>query len=190
MYLLNRISLSVILITMLPACDHSVLNPDTAVIDLNAVANATGQAEEIRQRIEKADNELNTQLTQIAGQLDAQLADEKAKLGDSPTDEQQQKINQMTVQANQQLQQVQQAARQQSQQNRLALINEFRQKVKTVAEGIARNRNARVVLEITDNVVWFDSVVDITDEVIAEFRSASASTVQRDPQQEQGTADQ
>lgn len=190
MCLLKRICLPVILVTMLFGCDQSLLNPDTVVLDLDAVANATGHAEEIRQRIEKADNELNTQLTQIAGQLEQQLADEKAKLGDSPTDEQQQKLNQMTVQANEQLQQVQQIARQQSQQNRLALVNEFRQKVKTVAEEIARNRNARVVLGITENVVWFDSVVDITDEVIAEFRSTSASTVQRDPPQGQGTADQ
>ena len=189
MRLINRISLPVILITMLFACDQSILNPDAVVIDLNAVLNATGHAEEIKQQIEKADNELNTQLKQIAGKLDEQLADEKAKLGDSPTDEQQQKLNQMTVQANEQLQQVQQVARQQSQQNRLALVNEFRQKVKTVAEGIARNRNAHVVLEITENVVWFDSVVDITDEVIAEFRSASTSTVQRDPQQEQGSSE-
>ena len=60
----------------------------------------------------------------------------------------------------------------------LQLLKELRQNVKPVAEGIARSQGISVVLETTDNLIWFDASVDITDEVIAEFRSGSSAALE------------
>lgn len=168
-------------------CDNLQQQPHTAVVDLNAVINATGQDEVLRQQIEQADTQLNSQLTKLAEDLNKQLADENARLGDTPTEEQQQQFNQLTIQANQQLQQAQQIAQQQSQRNRLLLGQQLRQKIKPIAERVAKDRGASVVIETTETLMWFDPQVDITDEVIAAFRATA--TQAGEPQAPEPAAD-
>ena len=159
----------------LSGCDNFQTTPDSVVLDLDAIANATGQAETIKQQIENANQELNTQLATISTKLNDQLLVEKDKMGKKPSKTDKQNLEKLTIQANQKMQQAKAIASQKSQQYRAALILQLRDNVKPIAERIASNRGAKIVLTSNNSMIWFDPEIDITDEVIAEIR-AKAST--------------
>lgn len=157
----------------LSGCDNFQSSPDSVILDLDAIAKATGQAETIKQQIEIANKELNTQLTTISNQLNEQLLEEKNKMGKKPSKTDKQNLEKLTIQANQKMQQAKAIATQKSQQYRAALILQLRDNVKPIAEKIASKRGAKIVLTSNNTMVWFDPEIDITDEVIAEIRANS-----------------
>jgi len=171
----NPVRLLVICLSLftLSACDKLGLS-DVAVIDLDAVAAATGQDEIIQQRIQAATQELDAQLQQIAAQLEAQLAEEKEKRG-TMTEQEQQEMAQMTMQARQQFAQVQQEARQKAAQYRAGLIQEFTTQVKPIVAELAEKRGATTVFTESPTLFWHSASVDLTDEVIAEVRARGVS---------------
>ena len=142
----------------------------TVVIDLEAVAKATGQDTAIEQQMTAAREELNSQLTAVIAELEKQLAEEQAKLGDSPDQAAQQRFQQIAAQAQQQLAQQRAQAQQQAQQYQAALVAGFRDTVKPVTAEIATARGADVVLIFDPMMVWFNPSIEITGEVIAALR--------------------
>ena len=177
---------------LLSGCDNFQSSADTVILDLDAIANATGQAAVIKQQIEQANNELNSQLNVISKNLNDQLEDEKKKMGKKPTADDQQKLQQLTILANQKMQQSKQLASQKSQQYQATLIQKLRQEVSPIAEEIARERGASVVLTANNAMLWFNPEVDITDEVIAQIRSQPAETneIDDDPDDVSGSESQ
>lgn len=159
-------------VLFLSACDQLAGPPSLAVMDLEAIANATGRNEQIQQKMEAARAELNTQLTSLAAGLEQQLTDERAKIGDSPSPEQQKEYQQLAQQAQQQYGQGQARAQQGVQEFRTELVAEFRDSVKAVAATIAAERGALVALAVGPAMLWFDNSIDITDEVIAALQAA------------------
>ena len=142
----------------------------TVVIDLEAVAKATGQDTVIEQQMTAAREELNSQLTAVIAELEKQLAEEQAKLGDSPDQAEQQRFQQIAAQAQQQLAQQRGQAQQQAQQYQAALVAGFRDTVKPITAEIATARGADVVLIFDPMMVWFNPSIEITGEVIAALR--------------------
>jgi len=145
--------------------------PDTLIVDLGAIAKATGQEQAMQTQAQTAREELNTQLAETARNLEQQIVQERANAGDAPTQEQELQLQQMTQQAQQQYGQLQAEAQQKAQQYEINLVLEFREKIKPFAEKIARARSASVVLLADQVVFWIDPVVDITGEVIAALRA-------------------
>ncbi len=158
----------------LTGCDK-FQSTGTAILDLDAIANATGQAAIIKQQIEQANQELNAQLNTISNKLNEQLAAEKKKMGKKLSTEEQQKLQQLTQLANQKMQQAKMLASQKSQQYRAALIQQLRLNIKPVAEKIARSRGVDIVVTANNTTIWFNPEVDITDEVIAAVRAQPAA---------------
>lgn len=147
--------------------DHAAL----AIIDLDAVARALGRDDVIAQQINQANQQLAGELGQVATNLQQQVQarrEEFEVIGDEAEEE----LQQLTAVANQRLQQTQQLAQQRSAQFRQAVINSFRNEVTPYAQQIASERGAVAVLTVATPMLWFDSDVDITDEVIAEMRRA------------------
>ena len=176
-----KFSLLVACAVMLTACDQLPARGSSggvAVVDLNAVAKAIGRDEAINARMESARVDLNQQLTQIAGDLEQQLKDEQEKVGAAPKPDEQQQLQEMAVRAQRQLAEKQQLAQQKATQFQLELVNEFRQQLAPVAEKVAKIRGADVVVVLDDSVLWFDSGVDITDEVIADLRANPLPPIQ------------
>jgi hypothetical protein len=66
-------------------------------------------------------------------------------------------------------------AKARQQEIRNELIRQFRNEIRPVAERIAKQRGATMVLLPTDQLLWFDRVTDITDELIAELRAVALS---------------
>jgi len=159
----------------LSGCDQSSSN--TVILDLDAIAKATGHAERIKQQIEQANSELNSQLTTISNKLNEQLASEKEKMGKKPSKDEKRNLEQLTLLANQKMQQAKVLASQKSQQYKAALIQQLRQSVKPIAEGIAKKRGADIVIAANNSTIWFDPTVDITDEIIAEMRAQPSTSI-------------
>lgn len=142
-----------------------------AVIDLDAVARALGRDEVIAQQINQANQQLTSQLGDVAEDLQQQLQQEREKY-EVIGDEAQADLDQKTAAANQRLQQTQRVAQQRAAEFRTAVINSFRNEVQPYASEIARERGAATVITVATPMLWFDSEVDITDEVIAAMRKA------------------
>ncbi len=160
---------------IISGCDQvSIGGSDVVIIDLTAVAKATGQDEVIRLKAEAARNELTVQLQQLIQALDQQLADERAKMGDNPSPEQSQSFQQLNIQARGRLTEAQAQAQAQATQIEQTLVSEFRDSISPLAQEIARGMGASAVLAADPYLFWFDPAVDITDEVIAAWRARPA----------------
>ncbi|RDH84564.1 MAG: hypothetical protein DIZ80_03595 [endosymbiont of Galathealinum brachiosum] len=172
----KKLTSSLLLLLFLTGCEQFQAASNTVVLDLDVIAKATGQAETIKQQVEKANSELTAQLQNISTQLNEQLAEEKKKLGKKPTAEDNRNIQQLTIQANQKMQQAKTLASQKSQQYRAALILQLRKNIQPVAEKIARERGADIVSISSNSMIWFNPEIDITDEVIAAVRAQPLSS--------------
>ncbi len=143
----------------------------TLVVDLAAVAKATGQEEAMQAQAQAAREEINAQLGEAGRKLEQQIQQERDKFGDSPTQEQELQLQQMALQAQQQFGQLQAEAQQQSQQFEVNLVLEFREAVKPFAEKIARSQGGGIVLLADQTVFWLDPDIDLTSEIIAAVRA-------------------
>jgi Skp family chaperone for outer membrane proteins len=146
-----------------------------AIMDLAAVAKATGQDEVIRQEAEAARTELGAQLQALAGNLEQQISAEREKLGIAPSDADSQRLQEMTLQARQQINNAQMQAQNQASQIEAELVADFRSKISPLAEKIASQKGASAVLAADSYLFWFDPAADITDEVIAAWRAMPAA---------------
>ena len=173
-------SLSIIplfMLIFLSACNDSQSGGNTVILDLDAIAKATGQADIIKQQIDKANNELTAQLTTISNKLKEQLSAEKEKMSKKLSKDEKKKLEQLTILANQKMQQSRNIANQKSQQYRVALIQNLRRNIQPIAEKIARERNADIVTAVNNSTIWFNPESDITDEVIAKIRAIPLTAV-------------
>ena len=146
-----------------------------AILDLAAVAKATGQDEVIRQQAEEARGELSAQLQQLAANLETQLAAEREKAGITPNEADAQRLQEMTMQARQQIGNAQQQAQNQAALIENGLVEEFRASLQPLVEDIAKRQGATAVLAADSYLFWFDSNVDITGDVIAAWRALPAN---------------
>ncbi len=158
---------------LLAGCGQSPASSAGAValVDLSAVARATGEDQMIRQRSEAGQQEMMVQLQQLAQMLEANLAAEEDKAGSEPTAADTERLQQMTQDARQQVAQAQQQAQQEVQQLQTDLVMEFRNALLPIAQDIAADRGASVILLRDANVLWAAEGVDITAEVIAAWQA-------------------
>jgi len=177
---LKRLS-GLAVVVILSACgqsaDVATGNPESiaVVVDLNAVSRATGQDDVINKEMEIVNANLSKQLQAITADLNKQLATHKENFGASITVEQQQQLQELLIKANQQLELKQTEANQKSAQHKESLILDWREKIQPVVKMIANKKGADVVLVQSPLLMWFDSAIDITDEVMAELRANPVS---------------
>ncbi len=157
-------------------CEQLSSSSKTAILDLDAIAKATGQADIIKQQIDQANNDLNSQLTAISNKLKEQLGVEKDKMGKKLSKDETKKLEQLTLLANQKMQQAKNIAAQKSQQYRVSLIQNLRQSIQPIAEEVARKMGADVVVAVNNSTIWFNPESDITDEIIAKMRAMSMTS--------------
>jgi len=155
---------------LLISCKPSGFSNQVAVVDLNLIAKTLGRDDLIVKNVRSANDKLNQQLEKIAADLRQQLDKEKSKLGDKPSKEEEQQFAQLVQKANNQLNQTKQVAIQKSQQLQNSLIVEFRNEVGRVSREIAQQNGYLTVLALNDSLLWADTTVDITNEVITEMR--------------------
>ena len=172
------------------ACDQLPTNrgPDIVVVDLDAIAKATGQDAAIERQVENTRNELSSELADTLADLEAQLNQEIERLGESATEAERREFQQMTTQSRQQFAQSQAIAQQKAEQFQTKLVMEFRQRVQPIAAEIGAKRGAKLALLPGPSMLWFEGTVDITDEVLAALR-AQPSILESPADQNEGVAE-
>ena len=115
------------------------------VIDLEAIAEATGEDIVIQQELVAARSELNSQLSDMAAELEAMLEEEKAKLQASSDPAQQDEFDRVQLEAQQQFAQAQAQAQQESQRFQAGLLNQLHEQVKPVAARVSAKYGAKVI---------------------------------------------
>ena len=168
---LKAASLVAMTALVVSACDRLPGSPGTVVVDLAAVAKATGQDDAMQKEMDDGRQELSAQLQEIAADLEKELNEERDKLGESPTDAEQQNLQQKINEAQQKYSQTQAAAQQQVQQFEAGVVLRYRESMQPVVREIAKAHGASVVRLADSAVLWFAPEVDITAEVIAALRA-------------------
>ncbi len=168
-----KLLLLVFIVMGVSGCDliGMAFNRPMLIVDLDAVAKATGRQELMQKELEFANLRLSEQLKLVASQLEEAVSDEKDKLGKSPSKEQQQQLEALALQAQQQLVNSKNLAVQQSTEFRSDLILQFRKEVAGIAQEIASKAGSKLVLVSNYETLWFDPSADITDEVISIMRA-------------------
>jgi len=159
---------------LLAGCDQQPASSPIAVLDLTAVAEATGEDKAIREKAEAAREGLGTQLQELAASMDKQLVAEREKIGVKPKAEDAQRLQEMTMQARQQINNAQQQAQNEASQIEAQLVEEFREKVDPLAQKIAREKGAKALLAADSYLFWHDPAIDITDQVVEAWRALPA----------------
>ena len=174
----HKLALLIFVMFGLAGCDliDLAFNRPILVVDLDAVAKATGRQEVMQKELEFANVRLTEQLKLVASQLEEAVSDEKDKLGKSPSKEQKQQLEALALQAQQQLANSKNLAVQQSSEIRSDLILKFRQEVAQIAREVAKKSGSKLVVVSGYETLWFDPAADITDEVISVMRARGSSS--------------
>jgi len=170
-----------LVVLTLVACDRVPATGSAdgvAVIDLNVIVKAAGRDGEINERLERARDELNAQLARIASDLEEELRDQREKLGASPEPAEQQQLQEMALRAQRELAEKRQLAQQKAQQFQAEMINEFKRQVQPLAKKVAEKKGAKIIFALDDTLLWFDSAIDITDEVVAAVKANPLPPIQ------------
>lgn len=140
-----------------------------ALIDLDVIAKELGRDEVFKQQVTSAEQQLQTQLIAIRDELQGKVNREEGALHENSSNLDKQRVQQLTLQAQQALREKQLEAQQKSNQLKAELISKFREEVKIFAQPIAQTLGFKMVKVISADVLWFDTSLDITDEVIAKM---------------------
>ncbi len=177
-----RVIVYLILIVSITGCDFIELPNwnSILVVDLNAVAKATGRQELMQKELELANTQLSEQLKLVASRLEDSIEEEKLKIGKSPSKAQQQQLEQLVAKAQNQLINTKNLAVQKSSDFRADLIQQFRKEVSEIAQNVARRSGSKLVLVSNYETIWFDPSADITDEVIAIMRARNNVSIEKE----------
>jgi Skp family chaperone for outer membrane proteins len=179
---LSNLAIGVAAAALFCSCRQSEPGGQAAmVVDLEAVAKATGRDVLIANKVEAATQDLNAQLIQAAQEMEKELKKQQAESGSSPTEEQRAKLRQTAQRIQQNIQNNKEIAEQARQRVRNEHILLFRREVKPIAARIAARHRAAVVLIADQDVVWFAPSADITAEMIAELRTTAAIAATNEP---------
>ena len=156
-------------------CERSGTAPagTVALLDFDAAAKRLGRDASISEELKAQNDALVEKLTKSRDDLQKKFDDSKQSVGDKPTDEQAQQLLALSQSMNAELQSKQQEARDELGAKQTALIRQFREEIRPVAQKIAAKKGMTTVLLRSDlTVLAADASVDITDDVVAEMIGA------------------
>lgn len=147
-----------------------------AVVDLDAIAQAVGQTQKIKDAVTLSTNAVNQQLLKLQEGYREQLAAKEKEFGETPTDEQKQELARLNALAGQQLgaakQRGQQALSRYSQQAVAKVSTDLRAEIRPICQEIAAKRGLGVVVPKNEGfLLSVDPGVDITAEVIEALKA-------------------
>ncbi len=141
-----------------------------AVIDLDVVGKSIGRTQEMTDAINVRKSAFDQALQKGQAEMKQKLADKKAEFGDSPTDEQKTQLAQLERAFGNELVQAARKAQAKLEQERQALIAQFRNEVKPVAQQVAAERGLGVVIPRNEGfLLAIDPGVDITADVVKAY---------------------
>lgn len=146
-------------------------SPVVGLVDLDRVAKATGRDAAYQKEQASAEANLKGQLEKLRDDLTAQLSNiEKAGKPEDKT-----RIESLRAEAQRNLDAKVAEAQQLSERHKRELVQRFKEEIRPAIRRVAAMKNVAIVL-LPDQVFDYTPEVDITDDVIMEWRRAEAST--------------
>lgn len=137
-----------------------------AIVDLDAVARRLGRDVEMVGAVKSRAGALNEQLKAVQVQYEQELTEQKEQFGEERTAEETEKLLNMQSTANLQINQLRQQAQANLSQHQQALVQQYRDQVRPIAQKVAEEKGLSIVFTKIDTIVFsYESAVDITDEV-------------------------
>lgn len=144
-----------------------------AVVDLDRVAKELGRDVQMANDLRASQSNLASQLQTVEKNAVEQLNKIKADLGETPEPDKLKEFTQKAQNAQVNFNSLQKQAIAAIGQRRDLLVANFRQEARPVAEKVAKASGAAAVITKNDAFLFsFDNTIDITDQVIAEMRTA------------------
>lgn len=143
-----------------------------AILDIDRVAKELNVDQAVLGELKSIEVDLNAQLTQIRNNLQGRMNQLEAQASQQQTQQAQKQLVAANQQLNQQFNQVKAQAQGKMAAERVKKINEFRDKVRPIAEAAAKERGLDVVLTKSPQVFTFVDAVDITEAVIKGAKAA------------------
>ncbi len=148
-----------------------------AILDLDAVAKRLGRDLEMADSLQQRESVLNQQLAVVQTSFQNELNEKQSEFGVELADDETQELLGLRRTANLKLNSVRQKAQGNLARYRRSIVNQFREEAKPIARQIAEEKGVKIVLTKNDFVVFsFDSVIDITEEVIARMTAQKTNT--------------
>lgn len=149
-----------------------------AVVDLDKVAKELGRDVQMANDLRQNQSVLAGKLSAIEKNAVEQLTKMKAELGETPAEDKAKEFAQSAQNAQVKFNALQKQAVTAIGQRRDVLVATFRQEARPFADKIAKANGANAVMTRNDAFLFsFDHTIDITDQVIAEMRSAPKAAV-------------
>jgi Skp family chaperone for outer membrane proteins len=162
----TNLSLLLISLIALTACNQEPAKPQAVVIDMSEVTKAVYLAERMKTFSDALTKEINAEITDLSAQYKQELEDKKASFGESPTQEQEDELKRMSTRLQQQFMRARMTANTRLNKEK----NTFRQSIvdviTPVVQQVATEHGASIVLR-NNPVVWSEATLDITSEVIS-----------------------
>jgi len=168
---MKHITLTAVLPLMLTAllfsgCNGEPPKPQTVVIDIRTISEAAGINEQIKKRTAAVSQQLSEDMKALSAELSKELEDEKARFGDNPSEDDEKKIQTLRNQLRTQIMQARFAGKARLTKEKSEIRQSFLDGIILIAQKVALEHGASIILKARDGVFWSSESVDITNEVI------------------------
>lgn len=170
---LTTILLLMLTVTLFTGCNSEPPKPQAVVIDMRAISEAGGINEKIKEHMKTVNQQISEEMKALSAKLTKELDDEKSSLGESPSDENEKKIQTLQQQLQKQFSEARQAGNARRRKERSDMGQSFIDDVMPLAQKVALEHGASIILKTNAGVFWSDGSVDITDEVIGLMPSSN-----------------
>jgi Skp family chaperone for outer membrane proteins len=171
---LSALLLLVLAAALFTGCGKEPPKPQAVVINILAISEATGINEQIKQQMEAVNQQISEELKVLSDELSKEIEDEKTRIGDNPSAEDGEKLKTLQQQLFRQMMQAKSEGNGKLAEARAEIAQSFMDGIMLVAEKIALEHGASIILK-ANGVFWSEESVDITDEVIARMPGNSDS---------------
>lgn len=170
----SAILLLLVTVSLFTGCNSEPPKPQAVVIDVRAIWEASGIDEQIKKRTEIIDQQIAEEIKALSAKLSKELEDEKSRYGDNPSDEDNKKIQTLREQLRRQLMQARLAGSARTAKVKSEIRRSFLEDISPVAEKVALQYGASIILKAQSAVFWSADSIDITNEVIGRLPAPKA----------------
>ena len=153
-------------VVLLAGCNKEPQKPQAVVIDMRAISAVAGIDEQIKEHMKIVNQQIFEEMTVLSNKFKKELEDKRASFGDSPSEDDEEKIQTRRTQLKKEYGQAQSAANARRMKERSEIRQSFIDGIMPIAQKIALEYGASIILKADEGVFWSDGSVDITDEVI------------------------
>ena len=167
---LIAIILLVLAVTLFSGCTKEPPKPQSVVINILEIAEATGFNEQIKEHTKTINQQISAEMKALSDILRKEFEGEKAGFGDNPSEEDKKKIQVLQQQLGKQIMQVRTEGNARRTEEASEIRQSFVDDIMSFAQKVASEHGASIILTAMA-IHWSDGSVDITNEVIDRMNS-------------------